>query len=60
MANNERGVFVVVTDSGKEVKTQIIKNNGQRYYSVFGSPFTYDNKREIKECKFLNKKEKGL
>ena len=59
MAYKEKGIFIVVTNSGKEVRTQIIKENGERFYKVFGSPFTYDNKKEIKECEFLNK-EKGL
>lgn len=55
MANKEKGIFIVVTNSGKEVRTQIIREYGERWYKVFGSPFAYDTKKEIKECKFIKK-----
>lgn len=55
MTPKEKGIFIIVTNSGKEVKVQVIKQYGERHYSVLGSPFAYNTKKEIKECKFIEK-----
>lgn len=55
MANKERGIFKVTTNSGRYVNVQVSKDNGERWYSVQGSGRTYDTKQEIKECTLLNK-----
>ncbi len=57
MANKERGIFKVTTDSGREVNVQVSKCYGERWYSVEGSGYAYDTKQEIKECPILNNKE---
>lgn len=55
MTLKEKGIFIVITNSGKEVKTQVIKQHRERHYSVLGSPFAYNTKKEIKECEFIEK-----
>lgn len=56
MANKEKGIFKVTTNSGKEVSVQQMKINGERWYQTNESGKTYDTKQEIKDCKILNSK----
>lgn len=55
MAHNERGLFKVKIDNGREVVVQQMKINGERWYSTFETGIAYSNKAEIKSCKLLNK-----
>lgn len=56
MANKERGLFKVTINNGTEVTAQLIKQNKENWYSVFGSGIVYNTKDEIKNCKILNSK----
>lgn len=58
MANKEKGIFKVTTNSGKEVNVQQIRQNGERWYQTNKSGITYNTKQEIKECSILNSKSK--
>lgn len=56
MPNKEKGIFKVITNSGKQVNVQQMKINGERWYQTTDSGKTYNTKQEIKDCQILNKK----